>query len=305
MGEHAEGGDGTVRWRPADHNRSFCFTRCPCSSRRYSRYCWKNFSSVRNTLSRPDLMRCNTSHAPLCSHWDISRPPLITSDWPHNSGPMRPSIVGTDGDVHRLQGDASAEPLSTCFAPATQPIAERLGTISPEPRRGNQTSISSNTHASPYVLFRDSPHPVAPKPNTTVPLSLVGLPFPNDNEIVHARVYLSYNRAGVPPASEFERGIQIWIGNLRDHAVNCHGGKSRQQPSPGDRGHERLPLRLAHLIAVHLPITFSQITEILPQHRQKRPQEQQKQHCSNDYRSTIRLALKFAQSRPSEHCRGQ
>src|ERR1019366_6823604 len=86
-----------------------------------------------------------------------SPPPLITSDWPHNSGPMRPSIVGTDGDVHRLEGDAGAEPLSTCFAPATQPISERLGTISPEPRRGNQTSISSNTHASPYVLFR-APH---------------------------------------------------------------------------------------------------------------------------------------------------
>src|ERR1039457_5059552 len=28
----------------------------------------------------------------------FSRPRLITSDWPHNSGPMRPSIVGADGD---------------------------------------------------------------------------------------------------------------------------------------------------------------------------------------------------------------
>src|ERR1039457_6587906 len=107
-----------------------------------------------------------------------SPPPLITSDWPHNSGPMRPSIVGSDGDVHRLEGDAGAEPLSTCFAPATQPIAERLGTISPEPRRGNHTSISSNTHASPYVLFR-APHIPSLQNRTPRYLSaLSACPFP-------------------------------------------------------------------------------------------------------------------------------
>src|ERR1035438_3369887 len=97
---------------------------------------------------------------------------------PNNSGPMRPSIVGTDGDVHRLEGDAGAEPLSTCFAPATQPIAERLGTISPEPRRGNQTSMSSNTHASPYVLFR-APHIPSLQNRTPRYLSaLSACPFP-------------------------------------------------------------------------------------------------------------------------------
>src|ERR1039458_672643 len=63
-----------IRSRPDTHrylrqfiNRSFCFTTCPCSSRRYSRYCWKKFSSVRNTFSRPDRMRCKTSGTPLCS----------------------------------------------------------------------------------------------------------------------------------------------------------------------------------------------------------------------------------------------
>src|ERR1039458_4844672 len=63
-----------MRSRPDTHrylrqfiNRSFCFTTCPRSSRRYSRYCWKRFSSVRNTFNRPDLMRCKTSQTPLCS----------------------------------------------------------------------------------------------------------------------------------------------------------------------------------------------------------------------------------------------
>src|ERR1022692_2945472 len=40
----------------------------------------KNFSSVRNTLSRPDLMRCNTSHAPLCSHWAEPRDNAINEE---------------------------------------------------------------------------------------------------------------------------------------------------------------------------------------------------------------------------------
>src|SRR5688500_13427133 len=65
----------------------------------------------------------------------------------------------------------------------------------------------------PVSSFQGSPHPVVPLPKTTVAVTLVvlGLSFPNDNEIVHAGVYLSYNRPGVPSASEFENRIQIWV----------------------------------------------------------------------------------------------
>jgi|SRR5271166_4077361 len=60
----------------------------------------------------------------------------------------RPSIRRGPGRFRYLACPLTAEPLSTCFATARQPIAESLGKISPAPRRGNQTSISSNTHAS-------------------------------------------------------------------------------------------------------------------------------------------------------------
>ena len=52
------------------------------------------------------------------------------------------------------------------------------------------------------------PHPVVPKLNATVAVTpAVGLPFPDDNEVVHTRIYLSHNRPGVPPALKFEHGI--------------------------------------------------------------------------------------------------
>jgi hypothetical protein len=132
-----------------------------------------------------------------------------------------------------------------------------------------------NLHILGYTCERisslqSSPHPVVPKSDTTVAVNTLvgfGLSFCNDNEIVHARVYFSYNRRGVPLVPTFERGIQKWVRNLRGRAENRHVWIGRQQSSPGHRGHERLPLRLANLIVGHIRITLPQISKFPPKHR--------------------------------------
>src|ERR1700733_6277376 len=169
-----------------------------------------------------------------------------------------------------------------------------------------------NLHVLEYTCgrvssFQSLPHRVVPISNATVAVSPggFGLSLRNDNEVVHTRVYFSDNRPGVPLTPEFKRGIQKWVRNLRGHAENCHVWIGRQQPSPGDRGDERLPMSLANLIVGHIRITFPQRNQFPPKHRYKRSQEQYKEHYCDQYRRAIRLALKLAQPRSSKHCRGQ